>query len=219
MRLERAFVVGSPTRIAGRRSQSSGPRARVDPLHRGPVDHGDPEVGIDPDLAGEPDVRARGRPRGPAAPARAPSGAATSPPRTSTRQVVHRALPPQRCMMSMPASSMARTSFLPGSTSNDFSPSTVTVGMIWRYSSRVRVVAGAESRPSDEIDRSDEPGPRAARISRLQGIQAGQGLQADHAAGHRRTAPGGGWRGRWRRPLPEAGVERGRVGPVARVLQ
>lgn len=46
-----------------------------------------------------------------------------------TRQVVHRALPPHLCRMSIPASSIARTSFLPASTSNDFSPWTVKVGM------------------------------------------------------------------------------------------
>ena len=71
-----------------------------------------------------------------------------SPPRTSTRQVVQRALPPHLCMMSIPASSMARTSFLPGSTSNDFSPSTVTVGMIlelpWGASNPRAVLSLAE---------------------------------------------------------------------------
>src|SRR5580658_3023811 len=45
------------------------------------------------------------------------------------RQVVHFAWPPQRCRISIPASSMHRTSFFPASASNGSSPSTVIRGM------------------------------------------------------------------------------------------
>ena len=86
-----------------------------------PVDDADLHIGFDVDLAGKPDIRGQvafaiepfllGRPMG-----------GTLPSSTSTRQVVHRALPPQRWRMSMPASSIARTSFFPASTFNRFLP-------------------------------------------------------------------------------------------------
>src|SRR3954447_5340004 len=49
-----------------------------------------------------------------------------SPDRISTRHVVQRALPPQRCRMSMPASSIASTSLLPFSASKATVPPAVS---------------------------------------------------------------------------------------------
>src|SRR3954470_16329485 len=53
-----------------------------------------------------------------------------SPASTSTRQVVHLALPPQRCSMSIPASSMASTSLRPCSASKACSPVAVSASIL-----------------------------------------------------------------------------------------
>ena len=74
-----------------------------------------------------------------------------SPASTSTRQVVHRALPPQRWRMSIPASSIARTSFFPASTSNAFSPSTVTVDI----NRDLSVCRSASQGAPGRVDRED----------------------------------------------------------------
>ena len=93
-----------------------------------PVDDPDLHVGFDVDLAGEPDIRRQVAFAASRSFSASPMGG-TLPSSTSTRQVVHRALPPQRWRMSMPASSIARTSFFPASTSTAFSPWIVTVGI------------------------------------------------------------------------------------------
>ncbi len=89
----------------------------VDSSLAGAVDDENPKVGFDADLAGQPGIRFEVRFTGQAFLFNLGPIGGGSPAKIWTRQVVHRAFPPQRCRISMPASSIARTNFFPVSTS------------------------------------------------------------------------------------------------------